>query len=1055
MANSSDNFYSESSLIKLQDGKEYRKLLFEETQRVLASMLEVLPSVYSATIPSTNYGTHLKRVALEIARLRVESENIQNDASIDTVRPEYLYQKFGYQVQVNNTFFPTTDFSDEDYRAFLKAVLNVLFNGATVENIREALHIFTGHPVEVRDATSNQSSISYSYIDYFRGDKLLLLGTPENISNLRISDPAETVLYSLGVDYYDATESLTHQVLIKKLSDGSLQNDIPVLVQFSFRNALVDQFKLKIFFDRASVEYPNKPDDILQKISFLLQLIKPAHVYPDVRVYESDNLRRPVEFFPLDEEEDLFLGIDTVKSQSFISNSYDDFRVHTRNVSDTQAIEFNNLDTVMNKISETYNDVGYYLNEADPLYRKKYRLFQMRGISAQSSSLLNSPYTLEFNELQTSIFNNVSVFDETQGTRMIAFPEVEPNTDLPIRDTSSDSDEVKVTALAPEFGVQISAGTLYSYQVGQIVSFPSVTEIVLPEEAKGNRVYIYISLTPTPSIDYQISPYGILDLEDPYIPLAYVDIPEDALVVWDSYIRDLRVYKFINLTLRGDTSGFSEFNTSKGTVLGLGTRPIRYKFDDNQTEVIYQTENLNVLNSFDFELNQSFILGIDAVGYTSSDLNLLFSGLEAEIETSPVGSIATPCFEGALAFGLVFGSESETDKVQIFEEDTTFLLNDTLYRQESLTIVSVLVPLAVDFSGVLAESFTLFNETLGVPLVSGVDYVFDVEAGTITFPSALNVNDGDILTATFWQEFGTLFNRDLLYASNSTYASFDFVTAAEDTVDPVAEVIDLSTSQSTLEHFGVPLPGLLFNTASLTTGTVTGLAFPTGTQLVLNSFSTNLAKYSEAFNSWSSYGTVTVTTNATADPNGDLTAERLVWGSTGYNGKYQSIPVLSGSAYVFSVWIKRIAASNPIGLAIVDSNGATVYGSTLVTPTTNWVRYSVTGTVTGTGTSVTARIINRSTSPYSADIYVWGGQFETGTTVSAYTKTNATGTVVSLLNQPAQQVVSPVVYFNESAPSLTDLDLLGPIEQLALEGVSIIDQNTGLPVLALNGLPVS
>jgi len=904
--NSSDNFFSESGLIKLEDGKAYRERLHTETLRVLASMLDVLPSVYNATTPSTVYAEHLRRVALEIARLNLEAKNIQNDLDLDKVRSEYLYQKFGYQIQVNNTFFPTTNFSDQDYRNFLKAVLNVIFNGASAKNIKEALKIFTKQDIEVRDTTSKRGVIRANYIAKFINGKLKLGGTHENITNLKLSDPSTGVVYvqesntnSNSYNFYDGNPEPENIGQLYLLQSSDIPDNTPIRVQFEYRDSIVDQFKLKIYFNQSKVYWPNTVEDILQKVNFLLYLIKPAHVLPDVRVYQDDSLRKKESLFTLsNKQEEIFLAVDSTTEQRFIRSSYDDFRRYTRNVSDSQALEFNNLETITDKISETYGDVGYYLNEPDPLYKKKYRLFQLKGINAQSSSLFNSPYDLEFNKEQPNIISNVSRFDQTQRLRHVQFPEVSPNTDLPVSDGLSDPESLKVTALPVDFGVSVAIGTLYSYRVGKIFSFDTPTEIIFPEEARGHKVYIYVDLSgEDPTLEYHISSNGGLNVPDPRVALASVNVPVSSSIIWDHYIKDERIPYFTNLTLAGDPAGFSEFNVSRGVVLGLGTRPIEYKFDDNQSEVVYKTEQLNQLNSFDFTLNESFLLGIDNVGYMADDLHFLYSNLEAEIQTSSLGSIPTPCIEGDLVLGLAFGSETEDDRVVIFEEDTTFILNDTLPRAESFTITN-LDPFTVEFSGTIWESLRLYDQTQDIWLEYGLDFTWDSEENQIIFPVGTVAESGDTLVAYFYQEFGTLFNEDLLYASNSTYASFDFFTSASEEPTLPDDSANVSIAQTIPEYFGIPITGIIFNDAVLTTEEVTTYAFPEDIALILNDFT-------------------------------------------------------------------------------------------------------------------------------------------------------------SLLNQTAEEVVEIVDIFDETAPSLLSLTELGPIEQLALEGVSIIDQATGLPVIALNGSPIT
>lgn len=909
-SNSSDNFFSESGLIKLEDGKEYRNKLNAESLRVLSSMLDVLPSVYNATTPSTLYAEHLKRVALEIARLNLEAQNVQNDLNLDKVRSEYLYQKFGYQIQVNNTFFPTTNFSDQDYRNFLKAVLNVIFNGATAKNIKQALSIFTKQDIQVRDTTSKRGVIKADYNAKFVAGELRLGGTHENISNLRLSNTETGQAYvqkspnvTDNFDFYDANpekEKIGQLVLLKTGDTNQITDRTTVRVQFEYRDSIVDQFKLKVYFNQSKVYWPNTVEDILQKINFILYLIKPAHVIPDVRVYQDDTLRKKESLFALaNKQEEIFLAVDSTTEQRFLRSSYDDFRRYTRNVSDSQTLEFNNLATITDKISETYGDVGYYLNEPDPLYKKKYRLFQLKGINAQSSSLFNSPYTLEFNKEQPNVLSNVSSFDQTQRLRNVQFPQVAPNTDLPVSDGLSDSTALKVTALPVDFGVSVASGTLYSYRLGKIFTLPAATQVTLPPEARGHRVYIYVDLSgTTPVVNYHISTDSTLNVPDPRVSLASVHVPVASTIIWDHYIKDERIPYFTNLTLAGDPAGFSDFNVSRGVVLGYGTRPIEYKFDDNQSEVVYKTEQLNQLNSFDFDLNDTFILGIADVGYIADDLHFLYSNLEAEIQTSELGSIPTPCIEGDFVLGLAFGSEDPDDRVRIFDEDTTFILNDTLPRAESVTVTDLLNPFSVEFSGVLWDSLRIYNETQDIWLEYGLDFTWDEEDSQLIFPPGTVVELSDQLTLYFYQQFGTLFNEDLLYASNSTYASFEFNTYNTDTASSVVDLPDISITQIVPEYFGVSVTGIIFNDAVLTTGVVVSYAFPEDISLILNDFS-------------------------------------------------------------------------------------------------------------------------------------------------------------SLLNQPAEEVTGTAVLFDELEPSLLNLTELGPIEQLALEGVSIIDQATGLPVIAFNGLPIT
>lgn len=842
MANSSDNFYSQSAQLKLEDGKEYRKKLLEETNRVLSNMLDVLPSVYSSTVPSTNYAKHLKRVATEIARLKLESDNLQNDVSIDTVREEYLYQKFGYQVNVNNVFYPVPNFSDLEYRNFLKAVLLVVLNGSSVANIKKSLHLFTGHPVDVLESDYRQSGTRKNYVDIFLNERITLQGCLENISNIKLSNLDDSLVFIENYDYYIATESLQEQVCLRLIAGGQISERTKVLVSYDTRNAIADQFKLKVLFNLSDVSVGSDISLLIQKVGFLLQIIKPAHVVADIRVYISDDFGHPLEYYTQSAQVDTYLGVDEVSNQRFISNEYDDFRKFTRNEEDVATLEFNNVQHTFNKISQSYGDRGYYLNEPDPLYKKKYQLFQLKGFSAQSSSIFNSPYTLEFNEEQTSILNNSSYFDHSIGNRSINFPKIGPSQELPIRDSVLESDQLKVSALPINFGVSVSSGTFYSYSKAKIVSFDSPTEIILPEEAKGNRVYFYIDLSQSPvAIDYQISYYGNLELEIDYIPLALVDIPEDSLIIWDSYIEDLRTHFFVNLTLRGDSSGFSDFNTSKGIVLGYGTRPIQFKFNDDQSKRVYRYESLNNLNSSGFTLlstgsavnTGTFVLNNKEVGYTADDLNFLFADLQAKTTISASGSVATSIKDGPMALGLFFEPEGPDDKVRIFEEDTMAIFNDTLERAESLVVTDLSLSYALA-SGIVMPSLQVFLPRVSGLLEIGVDYVVEESGNLISFVSGSLVEAGDTLVYSFFQTFGTELNRDLFYGRNTTYATFRFSYEQEDSIPVPSGTSVVETSSSLSDYVGVSVDGLVFNQASVVSGIEIYSAYDEDSQIILN-----------------------------------------------------------------------------------------------------------------------------------------------------------------------------------------------------------------------------
>jgi hypothetical protein len=186
---------------------------------------------------------------------------------------------------------------------------------------------------------------------------------------------------------------------------------------------------------------------------------------------------------------------------------------------------------------------------------------------------------------------------------------------------------------------------------------------------------------------------------------------------------------------------------------------------------------------------------------------------------------------------------------------------------------------------------------------------------------------------------------------------------------------------------------------------------------------TNLARYSQAFDD-GTWIALSAQTGATADvvtaPDGTTTADKLTvaTASTSSFGKYQIISVASSSTNTFSVFIKP-SEYIWVAVAINDSGGdhgtwvnastgalGTTFG-TLVSKSieafsNGWYRVSITRTAPATSAVPYVAFSNgdkgsgdgRGTfaGTLGQGVYVWGGQLESGATVSSYMPTTS-GTV--------------------------------------------------------------
>jgi hypothetical protein len=165
----------------------------------------------------------------------------------------------------------------------------------------------------------------------------------------------------------------------------------------------------------------------------------------------------------------------------------------------------------------------------------------------------------------------------------------------------------------------------------------------------------------------------------------------------------------------------------------------------------------------------------------------------------------------------------------------------------------------------------------------------------------------------------------------------------------------------------------------------------TGASVSLPLTALNALTFSEQFDDaiWSKTNTA-VTPNAVVDPNGNLTADALVF-SGGVPSSafiYQRIfpPIVAGNSWVFSVWLRASAGTPTIDLGIEDifsihfAGGPTTFGLT-----TAWQRFSVAGTLNGS--SVDLSCFLTSASDQTKTYYAWGAQLEKGSTPSNYVGT--------------------------------------------------------------------
>jgi len=179
---------------------------------------------------------------------------------------------------------------------------------------------------------------------------------------------------------------------------------------------------------------------------------------------------------------------------------------------------------------------------------------------------------------------------------------------------------------------------------------------------------------------------------------------------------------------------------------------------------------------------------------------------------------------------------------------------------------------------------------------------------------------------------------------------------------------------------------------------------------------TNLMRYSAAFENalWVNTGT-TIGTNATAAPDGTLTAERLIeTATTADHIMTSTAAVVAGQSYTFSLFVKpdtrkRLRVAFPA--AQFSANERATFDVTLNTipnsaggaptisaaDTSGWDRITLTGACTTSGTATMTIYMmpdtGTSTTSYAGaitnSIFVWGAQLEIGAAATSYYPTTS------------------------------------------------------------------
>jgi hypothetical protein len=152
----------------------------------------------------------------------------------------------------------------------------------------------------------------------------------------------------------------------------------------------------------------------------------------------------------------------------------------------------------------------------------------------------------------------------------------------------------------------------------------------------------------------------------------------------------------------------------------------------------------------------------------------------------------------------------------------------------------------------------------------------------------------------------------------------------------------------------------------------------------------NLLTYSNTFSNavWTAFGNTL--TGGQTDPNGGSAATQVAVSNIS-NAVYQDCtpnytPIV-GNTFTFSIWVKAVSGSGNVSIYIqnVGGSGGNIAVLT-ITPTSSWVRYTVTGQAATGATAVRSVVSSTAT---STTFNIYGAQLEVGNTATPVVITSA------------------------------------------------------------------
>lgn len=122
-------------------GKEYQRRVLQRGGVILRTLMGLLPSNWSSAVQGPNYTVEMKATAIELAKIELSLEDINNDLDFRYTRSDFLYSIIGYLVFLGGKIPDGLATNDTEFRKFLLALIDIYFQGSIPESMRDAVSL--------------------------------------------------------------------------------------------------------------------------------------------------------------------------------------------------------------------------------------------------------------------------------------------------------------------------------------------------------------------------------------------------------------------------------------------------------------------------------------------------------------------------------------------------------------------------------------------------------------------------------------------------------------------------------------------------------------------------------------------------------------------------------------------------------------------------------------------------------------------------------------------------------------------------------------------------